>query len=92
MLYCLILTENPAMAASLRPYLISRGKVNDTHIAVLVVGESPRSTEISNEFRILSDRIEAVLTDLGGYADANVAHLNPIKQHGWSTVLGMLIL
>jgi hypothetical protein len=107
MLRCLILAENPAMAAGLRQHLISRGKVSDEHIAVLVVDESPISTEISNKFHALSDWIEAelpkclnhqnvpdvmVLTDLAGYGDAKLANLNPIKQHGWATVLGMLIL
>jgi hypothetical protein len=95
------------MAGSLRLYLTSRGKVSDEHIAVLVVGESPSASEISNQFHILSDWIEAelpeslnhqnvpdvmVLTDLAGYGNANLVHLNPIKQHGWATVLGMLIL
>lgn len=107
MLRCLILTESPAMAASLRLCLTSRGKVREEHIAVSVVDEPPDAAEISDQFHILSTWIEAqlpqsvshqnvpevmVLTDLAGYSHATLIHLNPVKQHGWATVLGMLIL
>ncbi len=104
---CLILTKNPAMAASLQLWATFHGHVGPDQVAVYCVGKSPIRTQIVREFHVLADWIEeelgkcinhqnlpevVVLTDFAGYTYAEYSNLNAIKDRGWATVLGMLIL
>ena len=107
MLRCLILTESPAMAASLRLRMISVGQLNNKQIAVQEVGKAPAEDTVYREFNSLCDWVEKeindsfpegalpdlmVLTDLGAYETDGSSWLTPLHGGGWNQVLGLLIL
>jgi hypothetical protein len=104
---CLILCQNPALAASLRLWLMQEGHAEKELIAVKMVGQPPESAGIARTFEGLADWIESeleagnssgipqfvALTDLCGYGNVTPDELNPVRpQGGWATVLGMLVL
>src|SRR5689334_14725099 len=107
MLRCLILTENSAMAASLRLRMTSGGQLSEEQIAVREVGKAPTEDTVYREFNALCDWIEKeiegafpedalpdllVLTDLGAYEAESNNWLTPLSVGGWNQVLGLLVL
>lgn len=103
----LILCQNPALSASLGQWLVSKGFAQEGNLALKAVGEQPGPTEMARAFDELAGWLEkasedpqpssgvphtVVLTDLAGYGAIAASDLNPVKNHGWATVLGMLIL
>lgn len=104
---CLILSQNPALATSLKQWLVAKGHAEEEQIAVRTVGQAPEHDKVSAQFGSLCDWLEAeietatnhqglpelmVLTDFAGYGALNASKLNPVMHHGWATVLGMLVL
>ncbi len=104
---CLILSQNPALAASLKQWLVAKGHAEEGQIAVRTVGKAPEPDKVSAQFGSLSDWLEKeievatnhqglpelmVLTDFAGYGSLTANELNPVMHHGWATVLGMLVL
>lgn len=104
---CLILCQNPVLTSHLQLWLARAGCVAEELIETKVVGSGPGSRGIARVFGELADWIESnagagsvrngvpeviCLTDLCGYGVNHPAHLNPLKSHGWATVLGMLVL
>lgn len=104
----LILSQNPALSASLRLWLIQAESAEKESIKTKTVGKNPASDDVSQAFDQLADWIESelevsndsggipsciALTDFFGYGGFTLADLNPVKQQGgWPTVLGMLVL
>jgi len=102
----LILCQNPALATSLRVLLIQKGLATDEQIASKAVGDKPMPKDIANFFEALADWVESTiqrdmskecpieimaLTDLCGYESVSPYQMNPVKNQGWATILGMLI-
>jgi len=102
----LILCQNPALSASLELWLKGKGLAEEGTLALNTVGNKPDSTEVASAFEELAGWLDqaveetqrvcgvpevVVLTDLAGYGVIAVSDLNPVKQNGWATVLGMLI-
>jgi hypothetical protein len=104
---CLILSQNPALAASLKQWLVAKGHAEEEQIAVRTVRQAPEHDKVSAQFGSLCDWLEAeietatnhqglpelmVLTDFAGYGALNASEMNPVMHHGWAAVLGMLVL
>lgn len=106
MLIVLILAENRAFAKSLKMRLELCYNLPEARVHLLTVGKPPEGNRYVNQFQELHDEISrhidsdwaegtaplCVVTDLQGYGPLNLARLNPMGTHGWSPVLGMLIL
>ncbi len=103
----LVLCENPGLAVSLRASLVQTIHVADDQISSRTVGAAPRSVDIARQFEHLAAWLESqseiagntggsaelvVFTDLCGYGYVTPSDLSPVKNQGWLTVLGMLIL
>ncbi len=104
----LILCKTPALALSIRLWLVQKEYAVEDSISIKTVGKAPETTEIVRAFELLADWIESelelnldsvgipqflVLTDLLGHSSVSPVDLNPLKpQGGWATVLGMLVL
>jgi len=104
----LILTQNPALAASLRLWLTTRPFAEDGHVETRTVGKAPDARQLGVEFHRLADWIDdkldtcrnylglpelVVLTDFAGYGEIYAGQLDPLApQGGWKAVLGMLVL
>lgn len=104
---CFILCQNPALAASLRLWLVQMGHLENESIEVKIVGKAPESAGIARTFEDLADWIESglevgnssgipqflALTDLCGYGKVTLGNWDPVSPCGeWATVLGMLVL
>ena len=102
----LILCQNPALATSLQVLLIQKGLATDEQIASKAVGDKPMPKDIANFFEALADWVESTiqrdmgkecpieimaLTDLCGYESVSPYQMNPVRNQGWATILGMLI-
>ncbi len=76
-------------------------------IASRPLEKAPDIEDVSREFLALADWLDeevakghnhqgipevVVLTDLAGYGPVSWSDLNPVARHGWSAVLGMLVL
>lgn len=103
---CIILCQNPALAASLRLWMKEQGDLGEDQIGLKTVGATPQSTAVARAFDELADWIESeleaadgsngvpelvALTDLCGYGSVGPHDLNPVAHHDWGAVLGMLV-
>lgn len=104
---CLIICQNPALAANLPVWLTVKGIVSQDQIGVMAVEKAFESENVSSHFLAIADWLEdevakgcnfqgipevVVLTDLAGYGPVTWSDLNPVARHDWSAVLGMLSL